>query len=191
MTRRRLAFATAVTALALTATLTVPAFPQEDAAEPTPPQEGEAAEGEAAEGEGGGNAVDRILREQEDLMSGMPFSYQPAGRRDPFAPLVTSTGKPPGDKCTGEGIQCMSVNELDLSGIVRDPVQGDVALVIGSDNKGYFLRAGDEVYDGTVISVDSRQGVVMFRQRIDDPRRIKPYRDVPKRLVPLDEETAQ
>ena len=82
----------------------------------------------------------------------------------------------------------MSVDEIDISGIVKDPDNGDMALVIGSDNKGYFLRAGDQVYDGTVISVDSNQGLITFRQRIDDPRRIKPFRDVVKRLVPVDEE---
>jgi hypothetical protein len=39
-----------------------------------------------------------------------------------------------------------------------------------------------------VIAVDPRLGTVTFRQQVDDPRRIKPYRDVVKRLVPLDDE---
>ena len=66
--------------------------------------------------------------------------------------------------------------------------EADVALVIGSDNKGYFLRVGDNVFDGAVIAVDSRLGTVTFRQQVDDPRRIKPYQDVVKRLVPEDDE---
>ena len=65
---------------------------------------------------------------------------------------------------------------------------GDKALLMGSDNKGYFLRVGDEVYDGTIIAIDSRLGSVTFRQQIDDPRMIKPYRDIVKRLVPLEDE---
>ena len=82
----------------------------------------------------------------------------------------------------------MLVAELDLVGLTREPDGGDVALVMGSDNKGYFLRVGDEVFDGTVIAVDSRLGNVTFRQQVDDPRRIKPYRDVVKRLVPMQDE---
>ena len=47
---------------------------------------------------------------------------------------------------------------------------------------------GDGVFDGTVIAVDSRLGNVTFRQKVDDPRRIKPYRDVVMRLVPMEDE---
>ena len=82
----------------------------------------------------------------------------------------------------------MLVAEIDLTGVVHDGRDGDVAVVMGSDNKGYFLRVGDEVYDGTIIAIDSRQGTVTFRQQIDDPRMIKPYRDIVKRLVPLEDE---
>jgi hypothetical protein len=82
----------------------------------------------------------------------------------------------------------MLVTELDLVGIVKDARRGDVALVMGSDNKGYFLQVGDGVFDGTVIAVDPRLGTITFRQQVDDPRLIKPYRDVVKRLVPLDDE---
>ena len=82
----------------------------------------------------------------------------------------------------------MLVTEIDLAGIVKDPRGGDMAMVIGSDNKGYFVGVGDEVYDGTVLAVDTRLGTITFRQKVDDPRIIKPYRDVVKRLVPLDDE---
>ena len=61
-------------------------------------------------------------------------------------------------------------------------------VVIGSDNKGYFLGVGDQVYDGTVLAVDTRLGTITFRQQVNDPRLIKPYRHVFKRLVPLDDE---
>ena len=81
----------------------------------------------------------------------------------------------------------MLVAELDLAGVVQDGINGDVAMFIGSDNKGYFLRIGDDVYDGRVITVDPRHGAVTFRQEVDDPRLIKPFRDVVKRLVPLED----
>ena len=178
MTRRRLAlFTSVVAALTLVATLSAPAFPQDqettDSTDTNVPQND--------------STVEQILREQEDILRGRPFTYLPGGRRDPFRPLVTSDdSKDKGDCRTG--IRCMAVNELDLSGIVKDRDAGDMALVIGPDNRGYFLRTGDQVFDGTVISVDSRKGTITFRQRVDDPRRIKPYRDVTKKLNPSDEE---
>lgn len=174
--RRRIGLLVTLTALATMAAVSAPAFPQE----------GEATERDTTAAPEGENTVDRILREQEQLLQGRPFAYKPSGRRDPFAALITETRKNQRERLPG--VRGMSVDEIDISGIVKDPDNGDMALVIGSDNKGYFLRAGDQVYDGTVISVDSNQGLITFRQRIDDPRRIKPFRDVVKRLVPVDEE---
>ena len=89
-----------------------------------------------------------------------------------------------------KGVAGMMVTELDLVGIVKDSSGADMAFVIGSDNRGYFLKSGDEVYDGSLMGIDSRQGTATFRQQVDDPRLIKPYRDVVKRLVPLEEEKA-
>ena len=89
-----------------------------------------------------------------------------------------------------KGVAGMLVTELDLVGIVKDSVGADMAFVIGSDNRGYFLKSGDEVYDGSLMGIDPRAGTATFRQQVDDPRLIKPYRDVVKRLVPLEEEKA-
>lgn len=177
MTRRHWAWLAATALLTLLTVVSAPAFPMQEGDAPA------AAEGEQAGGTS--ETVETILREQEELLRGERFSYDPSGRRDPFRSLVSDidTGKntrPP-------GIRGMLVTELDLSGVVADP-RGDMAMVTGPDNKGYFLRVGDTVYDGTVIAVDPRQGTVTFRQKIDDPRIIKPYRDVVKRLVPLEDE---
>ena len=82
----------------------------------------------------------------------------------------------------------MLIAEIALDGIVKDDSDGDMAMFTGSDNKGYFLRVGDSVFDGTITGIDPRLGVVTFRQEVDDPRRIKPYRNVKKSLVALDNE---
>jgi len=179
MSRRRLGWFMAMAMLALLVAVSAPAFPQE-AAEPEIAKEAEPTTGEST-------TVDRILRQQEEQLRGQHFSYEPAGRRDPFRDLFlpeagSRTERPP-------GVAGMLVTEIDLAGIVKDDA-GDVAMVIGSDNKGYFLRVGDQVFDGTVIAVDPRKGAVTFRQEVDDPRLIKPYRDVTKKLVPLDEGSA-
>ena len=134
----------------------------------------------------GEEAVEEILRQQEALITGEGFTYNPEGRRDPFRSPFGGIGDPL--KPRPAGIVGMMVTEIDLVGVINDPKGGDMAMVTGSDNKGYFLRVGDQVYDGTVIAIDPDQGTVTFRQKVDDPRMIKPYRDIVKRVVPLDDE---
>ena len=186
--RRQLGVWIAAVAFAATAAWTVPAH----AADPKPASEAAAAEAAKAKAEAqkeGQQTVDTILRQQEDLLSGRQFSYDPGGRRDPFRSLLEEAAiRKHGPR--PRGVAGMMVGELTLSGIVRDSSGGNIAVVTGSDGKGYFLRVGDEVYDGTVLSVDPSAGTVTFRQQVDDPRLIKPYRDVVKRLVPEGEEKA-
>lgn len=190
MTRRNLGWLVAAVFLALLVSASTPAFPQQ----PPPPGGADAVPApeppkpDAAKREGT-QTVETILREQEQLLSGKRFSYDPAGRRDPFRSLFDSVPinkKGPRPR----GVAGMLVTEVSLVGIVRDPSGGNIAFLTGSDGKGYFLRVGDEVYDGTLIAIDPAAGVVTFRQQVDDPRLIKPYRDVPKKLVPQGEEKA-
>jgi hypothetical protein len=176
MNRRDLTWFGLMIGLVLLVSVSAPAFPQEAEPEPT---------GEAASSE---EAVESILRQQEQLLQGQRFTYDPGGRRDPFRSLFEAVALRKGPR--PKGVAGMLVAEIDLVGIVKDDTDGDVSFFIGSDNKGYYLRVGDEVYDGTLIAVDTRQGCVTFRQQVDDPRLIKPYRDVVKRLVPLGEESA-
>ena len=134
----------------------------------------------------GEETVEEILRQQEALITGEGFTYNPDGRRDPFRSPFGLGNDPL--KPRPPGIVGMMITEIELVGVVNDPKGGDMAMVNGSDAKGYFLRVGDQVYDGTVIAIDPDQGTVTFRQKVDDPRMIKPYRDIVKRVVPLDDE---
>jgi Tfp pilus assembly protein PilP len=173
--RPRLVWLLAAATLVLLATFSAPAFSKL--------QDDSTVEPQAADRD---NTVEEILRQQQDLIEGQRFSYDPQGRRDPFASLfeevrLQKEGPRP------KGVAGMLVSEIDLVGIVEHAT-GAVAFVNGSDNKGYFLRVGDSVYDGTLIAIDSPRGRVTFRQQVDDPRQIKPFRDVVKKLVPLDEE---
>lgn len=161
----------AVVALALLAAFSAPAFPQES---------------EDAAAETRNSAVESILREQEQALAGARFSYNPGSRRDPFQDIFSKIDDP--DRGQEQGAAGMLITEMDLVGIAKDRVNGDIALFVGSDNKGYFLRVGDGFYDGRLIGVDSSSGIVTFRQKVSDPRRIKPYRDIEKRLKPLDNE---
>lgn len=125
--------------------------------------------------------IDRIRQEGEAVMMGIHWSYDPAGRRDPFRSLVERVViKGEGER--PDGIEGMLISEVDLVGIITSP-RGDLAFLNGSDNRGYFLYVGDGLYDGLVQDIDRASGRVVFRQRVEDPREIKPYRKVIKRLT--------
>ena len=129
--------------------------------------------------------INKIMQDNEAMLSGRGFTYDPAGRRDPFRSLVdaaNTVGKGPRPR----GIAGMLISEVDLVGIVQKG-KGALAFFNGSDNKGYFLKVGDVLYDGKIIRIDRRTGTVVFRQDINDPRSIKPYRDVTKKLTPAEE----
>src|SRR5207247_1140538 len=145
----------------------------------SPPAEGTAPAGQEPE------TINKIMQDNEAMLSGRGFTYDPAGRRDPFRSLVDASntvGKGPRPR----GIAGMLISEVDLVGIVQKG-KGAIAFFNGSDNKGYFLKVGDTLYDGKITRIDRRTGTVVFRQDINDPRSIKPYRDVTKKLTPAEE----
>ena len=81
-----------------------------------------------------------------------------------------------------EGIPGLAINEIDLTGIFVLP-EGPVAQVQTSDrDRSYLLRVGDKLYDGDVVSVSSDE--LVFRQILDDPTALTPFREVVKRLNP-------
>ena len=148
-----------------------PAAPSQASGSPGAPQDTE--------------TINKIMQDNEAMLTGRGFTYDPAGRRDPFRSLVdaaNTVGKGPRPR----GIAGMLISEVDLVGIVQKG-KGAIAFFNGSDNKGYFLKVGDALYDGKIIRIDRRTGTVVFRQDINDPRSIKPYRDVTKKLTLAEE----
>lgn len=133
-----------------------------------------------------GETINRILDDSEAVLAGRGFTYDPAGRRDPFRSLIDPLNSPTRGP-RPRGINGMLISEVDLVGIVQKGNQA-VAFFNGSDNKGYFLKVGDALYDGKIIRIDRTTGTVMFRQDVNDPRSIKPFRDVTKRLASEGEE---
>ncbi len=176
---RRAPFAVSLL-MALGLPCAAPAFAQ-DAADPTHAAAPTAAETSAA----AASTIRKIISEEEDVLAGKRFTYDPAGRRDPFRSLIEKVDvERQGPRPTG--IAGMLISEVDLVGIVRDP-DGDLAFFNGSDNRGYFLRVGEKLYDGQVVRIDTRNGRVVFRQEVNDPRLIKPYREVVKELNTVEE----
>jgi type IV pilus assembly protein PilP len=119
-----------------------------------------------------------LIDQEEAALSGRAYSYDPAGRRDPFRSLLVR----PEDRARGErppGVAGMSIDDVVIHGIWRTR-SGFIAQVRAVDNKSYLVRAGDLLYDGEVTRVGPNE--VVFRQNINDPQSVKPFRELTKQL---------
>lgn len=68
------------------------------------------------------------------------YSYKPAGRRDPFAPIIVRDEKKE-KALAASPLERFPLNEFKLSGIVWGGF-GYNAIMEGPDGKGYFVRVG-------------------------------------------------
>lgn len=127
--------------------------------------------------------IDQILEGEEEVLSGEgTFSYDPGNRRDPFKSLLAGPESTPIRGPRPEGIPGLLIDEIDLKGIWRTG-KGYVAQVIATNQKKTFLlREGDQLYDGDVISINRNE--VVFKQVVQDPTALKPFREVVKSLSP-------
>lgn len=124
------------------------------------------------------STVERILAGEEEVAAGGGFTYDPAGRRDPFRSLLKGRSR----EELGErppGLPGMGVEEIRLQGIIKLP-EGYVALIQGTDNMSYLIKPGTVLYDGTVEKIEP--GKVTFKVNVADPRSLKPYREVVRTL---------
>ncbi len=127
-------------------------------------------------------ALEQIRKDEEASSSGAGFTYDPDGRRDPFlSPQDILQAQMSGQICQGEGMECWLIQDVTVIGVLTRH-GSNVALVIGPDGYGTTLHEGDRLYDGEVRKIDPQSGLVVFRQKVNDPTRIKPFRDVEKGL---------
>ena len=151
------------------------------AQEETPATEGFAADS-LGEEEIDTSAIEQILRGEREMLQGENFSYDPAGRRDPFRSLnagfqqaadAESEPRPP-------GLPGMMVDEVRLEGIIDTP-NGILAFVQGRDSISYILRPGTKLYDGEVKEIQFDR--IVFRKQSNDPKQLKPYEDIVRELT--------
>jgi Tfp pilus assembly protein PilP len=113
------------------------------------------------------------------------YTYDPAGRRDPFLDLL-STGSEPRVVSTGrrgEGAAGLSVGEISVRGVMQSR-GAFYAMVQGPDGKTYMMHPGDKLLDGTVKSVNA-EGIVIV-QEVNDPLSLVKQREISKRLRSLE-----
>jgi hypothetical protein len=119
-----------------------------------------------------------MIEQEEAALAGRAYSYDPAGRRDPFRSLLVR----PDERALGArppGVAGMSIDDVVIYGIWKTR-NGYVAQVRATDNKSYLVRQRDLLYDGEVTRVGPNE--VVFRQNINDPQSVKPFREVTKQL---------
>ena len=128
------------------------------------------------------SGIEQILRGEEEVMEGRIFSYDPAGRRDPFRSLLRGfeeTEEGPA-KARPPGLPGMLVEELKVEGIIETP-SGILAFVLGRDNVSYIIRPGTQLYNGEVAEITQKR--VVFRQQVNDPGRINQYDEIVRELT--------
>ncbi len=105
----------------------------------------------------------------------------PHGRRDPFITLVgKQTGAGPAVNLPpGKG--GLQVSTLILQGIVSGP-NGMIAVVANPQRSVYFLRVGDELFDGRVDKIEI--GAVIFHEVGKDAFGKPIEREVTRKLNP-------
>jgi hypothetical protein len=115
--------------------------------------------------------------------SGAGYSYDPAGRRDPFVSLTARGGElPPGAGARPAGVPGLLVNEITVKGVLKSPKGGFIALVQAPDGRTYIIHAGDKVLDGTVKAITT--DAVVFSQDVNDPLSLVKQREVRKSIRP-------
>jgi Tfp pilus assembly protein PilP len=115
--------------------------------------------------------------------AGEPSAAKPviaeSGKRDPFQPLVNDrkAGGPP----LPPGKAGLQVATVHVDGTVSSP-GGMLAVVSNPDQRVYFLREGDKLYDGDVekIGLDG----VTFKENSKDAFGKQVERTVTKRIYP-------
>ena len=115
--------------------------------------------------------------------SGAGYSYDPAGRRDPFVTLTGRGGDlPTAGGARPPGIAGVLVSEVTVKGIIKSSKGGFIALVQAPDNHTYIIHASDTVFDGTVKTIT--QDAVVFSQDVNDPLSLVKQREVRKTIRP-------
>ena len=132
-----------------------------------------------------------ILQVQDEKKADQPesydinYTYDPAGRRDPFIDLLIGIkAKGP---TTPKG--ALTVGDAKVVGITQGK-EGYTAIIVGADNKARFMKAGDKLYDGQIISIEKDR--VLFRQDFTEENPAAPglrSKEVEKRLNPVQEGT--
>jgi Tfp pilus assembly protein PilP len=102
------------------------------------------------------------------------YTYDGAGRRDPFVSLLGRGADPKSMANRPTGLAGVLIDEVTVKGILRGR-SGFTAMLQAPDNKTYTARPGDRLMDGTVKTISA--DAVVFSQDVNDPLSIVKQRE--------------
>lgn len=108
-----------------------------------------------------------------------PYTYDPAGRRDPFVSLVARGADPLPTGKRSEGLAGLTTAEIMMKGVVQSKGVY-VAVVAAPDGRTFIVHVNDRLLDGTVKNI-TPQGLVIV-QEVNDPLSLVKQREVHKGL---------
>lgn len=115
--------------------------------------------------------------------TGSGYTYDAAGRRDPFLALDQASD-PRGSGAKTTGLAGLMINEATVKGVVKSRGRM-LAMVQAPDNKTYIVRASDRLLDGEVRAVTAE--AVVFVQNVNDPLSPVRQREIRKPLRIVEE----
>ena len=114
---------------------------------------------------------------------GAGYTYDPAGRRDPFVSLsARGADLPPGAGQRPAGLAGLLIGEVTVKGTFKSPKGGFIALMQAPDGRTYTVKQGDKVFDGSVKAITA--DAVVFSQDVNDPLSLVKQREVRKSIRP-------
>jgi Tfp pilus assembly protein PilP len=127
--------------------------------------------------------IEEIFEGEEEVLAGEGYSYDPGMRRDPFLSLLQRTQLDElQDRPRPEGVPGLLIDEIDLKGIFQMGDRWFAQIQTADKEKSYLVEEGDELFDGEVVAISANE--VVFKQMVNDPSIIKPFREVVKKLNP-------
>jgi Tfp pilus assembly protein PilP len=109
------------------------------------------------------------------------YAYAVDGRRDPFVPLLGTSGKKGTApvEVRAEGVAGLGTDELSVKGILLSQGQW-VAMIAGPSGKVFTVQPGARLADGTVRTITPQFVVIL--QQVNDPLSLEKQREVRKFL---------
>jgi hypothetical protein len=154
-----------------------------NALDPQAPAEKPAAPGApAASGAQGASGAQAAPPPPPAEAPGAGYTYDPAGRRDPFVSLLGRGGDVPRPGVRPQGIAGLLIGEVTLKGVIKTAKGEYVALLQAPDNKTYIAHAGEKVMDGAIKTITAAE--VVFTQDVNDPLSLVKQREVRKGIRP-------
>ena len=113
------------------------------------------------------SAVTATQAKAEEKPAAM-YAYNPAGRRDPFTPIIIKEEKKSiaGAKAP---LERYPISEFKLAGIIWGGL-GYHAMLEGPDGKGYFVRVGTKVGPNQGVVKKITQNTMVIEEKFKDPQ---------------------